>query len=263
LVQKEGMQLVTHRGLDLWQFEGLADEKAIRHFITSRRVPQSANEFTLSYSSTPNRDLVEQHRKKLAEAIGVTASNLFIPSQVHGTNIAVVNTETVKDDIMETDALITNVQQVAIAVLSADCVPILLFDRRNMVIGAIHAGWRGTVAKIVGKTLNKMNELFGTRGRDLIAAIGPSVCQESYEVGEDVIHAVYTAFGRDHYLLRHLSNGKAKLDLWEANRLQLLSFGVPAEMIEISNFCTVKRNTDFFSARMGDTGRFAAGISLV
>jgi copper oxidase (laccase) domain-containing protein len=108
-----------------------------------------------------------------------------------------------------------------------------------------------------------MHDLFGTQGRDLIAAIGPSVCQESYEVGTEVIQAVHTAFGRDHTLLQYLSNGKARLDLWEANRLQLLSFGVRAEMIEISNFCTVKRNTDFFSARVGDTGRFAAGIALV
>ena len=107
-----------------------------------------------------------------------------------------------------------------------------------------------------------MNQEFGTRGQDLIVGIGPSVCQESYEVGEEVVAEVSKAFGYQNELMIPQANNKAKLDLWQANKIQLLEFGVPASQVEISDLCTVKNNRHFFSARKGDTGRFAAGIML-
>jgi YfiH family protein len=187
---------------------------------------------------------------------------LFFPSQVHKTRIVQVAEDTPVEALMETDALITNKRGIGLAVMSADCVPIILYDRKNQAIGAIHSGWRGTVARILEKTLHEMQRVYGTQGADVIAGIGPSVCQDSYEVGEEVVQAVDHAFGKDQGLMIPQSEGKAKLDLWKANALQLLAFGVPATQIEVSNLCTVNNNNYFFSARRQDAGRFAAGIVL-
>jgi polyphenol oxidase len=99
-------------------------------------------------------------------------SNLVFPSQVHKTRIVNVTRATSKEELMETDALITNQKGICISVMSADCVPILIYDRKNHAAGAVHSGWRGTVARILEKTLNTMKAEFGTRGEDVVAAIG-------------------------------------------------------------------------------------------
>ena len=107
-----------------------------------------------------------------------------------------------------------------------------------------------------------MKATFGTRGEDIYAGIGPSVSQDSYEVGEEVVSAVDRSFGTNHELTIPVGSNKAMLDLWKANKLQLMEFGVQPSRIEISDLCTVKNNNHFFSARKGDAGRFAAGILL-
>lgn len=253
---------ITKSPLQLWQFENLSKLHDINHFVTGRNSLANEAEFTLSFSSSPDKELVRQNRAKLAAAMNVAPEKLFFPSQVHETRIVNVTGQTPKEDLMETDALITNERGICIAVMSADCVPIILFDRKNMAVAAVHSGWRGTVAKILEKTLNRMKEEFGTEGKDIVAGIGPSVSLESYEVGEEVVHAVRKNFKQADVLLKPQSNNKAKLDLWNANKIQLLEFGVPENAIEISDLCTVKNNEDFFSARKGDAGRFAAGIML-
>lgn len=247
-------------GLQLWQFENLGSARGVSHFVSDR---QSLGEsFTLSLSSTPDKEAVIANRLAVANAFGIPEARLIFPSQVHLTRSVVVTEHTVKDDLMGTDALITATPGFCICVMSADCVPVLLFDKRNRVIAAVHAGWRGTVAGIVDKTLARMADEFNTKGGDIVAGIGPSVCHESYEVGEEVINAVRENLSHSDKLLMPQPNGKAKLDLWKANRLQLIDFGVPESQVEISDLCTVKNNQYFFSARKGDAGRFAAGIML-
>lgn len=194
--------------------------------------------------------------------MGLSPECLYFPVQVHKTNIVTVTSSTKKEALLETDALLTAEKGVGIAVMSADCVPVLLYDTKNNIAGAVHSGWRGTVAKIVEKTLHEMQRAFGTRGEHIVAGIGPSVSQDVYEVGEEVIQEVIQAFGKENGLLIHQPNNKARLDLWKANRKQLLEFGVPEKSIELANLCTVQNNQHFFSARKGDTGRFAAGIML-
>ena len=259
------MKKVKLGPLDLWQFEKLAEEASIRHFVTDRKAKGEEHEFTLSYSSNPDRSVIQTNRNLLANAMGIAPERLYFPSQVHTTRIVRVTSNTAKEELMNTDALITNEKGVCIAVMSADCVPILLYDKKNGAVGAIHSGWRGTVARILTKTLQEMQTAFGSRGEDLIACIGPSVCQESYEVGEEVVQAFRDEFGNKSGLLvpqPHNPN-KAKLDLWKANKIQLLDFGLAESHIEIADLCTVKNNEHFFSARKGDAGRFAAGIMLV
>ena len=287
------MEKVNINGLYLWQFESLSRETAVKHFVTDRSsnetptikgsptsmknslgVPdeplktdtfseENRKEFTLSLVSTPDREAVEHNRSQLAAAMGVGVNCLYFPSQVHKTRIVRVCSSTPKEELMETDALVTNEKGICIAVMSADCVPILLYDKKNGAVGAVHSGWRGTVARILEKTLQEMHARFGTKGPDLIACIGPSVCQESYEVGEEVVQEVNSAFGRESGLMIPQAQNKAKLDLWKANKIQLLDFGVAESNIEIADLCTVKNNDSFFSARKGDAGRFAAGIMLV
>ena len=254
------MNRIQSKGLNLWQFENLGRFGDIQHFVTDRNTAKE--EFTLSLSSLPDREEVIENRRQLAEAIDVSPSHLFFPSQVHETRIVEVTSRTTTAELQHTDGLVCSVRGVCIAVMSADCVPILLFDSRNNAVAAVHSGWRGTVAKILKKTLDHMRSRFGTRGEDIVAGIGPSVSQDSYEVGGEVIAEVKRAFGDEGELLLEQPENKAKLDLWKANRLQLLEFGVPESHIEISDLCTVKQNHHFFSARKGDSGRFAAGIML-
>lgn len=257
------MKRTPINGLSLWQFENLEKEDAIRHFVTDRNSHADAPEFTLSLSSSPDRKMIEQNRALVAASMGTHPTHLFFPSQVHETRIVHVTANTSREELAGTDALVTSERGVCIAVMSADCVTILLYDRRNKVVGAVHSGWRGTVAKILEKTLVEMKTTFGTKGEDVTAGIGPSVCQESYEVGGEVVAAVDKAFGGDSGLMIPQPPDKARLDLWKANKLQLLEFGVRDSDIEIAGLCTVKNNEHFFSARKGDAGRFAAGIMLV
>lgn len=247
--------------LELWQFDNLSGISSIRHFVSDRD-SDGEGEFTLSLSSHPDKNFVRQNRSKVAAALGVAPEKLFFPSQIHETRIVNVTAATTVEELAGTDALITNERGIAVAVMSADCVPILLYDHKHHAAAAVHAGWRGTVAHILSKTLTAMQETWGTTGSHLVAAIGPSVCVQSYEVGEEVVQAVRAAFPRADQLLEPRHNGKAMLNLWEANRMQLLDFGVPAEQIEVSDLCTVIHNQYFFSARKGDSGRFAAGIFL-
>jgi polyphenol oxidase len=254
------MEKIIVNHLPLWQFTNLRQERNINHFVTTRRGIEG-NDFTLSYSSTDDKEVVKKNRSALALAMGVMENRLYFPSQVHRTRIVEVDVHTRKDDLLETDALVTAHAGFCIAVMSADCVPVLLYDKANRVVAAVHSGWRGTVARIVEKTLYFMENRFGTKGENLIAGIGPSVSQESYEVGEEVIEEVQKSFSGQELMIHHRA-GKAKLDLWKANQIQLQEFGVPSSQIETSDLCTVLNNDEFFSARKGDAGRFAAGIVL-
>jgi YfiH family protein len=195
--------------------------------------------------------------------MNIDNEKLFFPSQVHETRIVHVESTIDRSLLQNTDALITAERGVCIAVMSADCVPIILYDKKNQAVGAVHSGWKGTVAKILTKTLAEMKRVFKTDGKNVIAGMGPSVSVDSYEVGQEVIDAVEKSFGLKNQLLVSQPNGKAKFDLWTANIQQLVEFGVPINSIEVSNLCTIKNNADFFSARKGDTGRFAAGIMLL
>jgi YfiH family protein len=257
------MNRIRIQDLHLWQFENLQREPLIKHFVTDRNTNANGKEFTLSYSSSPDRELIRHNRHLLASALGISDAHLFFPSQVHQTKIVQVTPDTSIKELMETDALITNERGLCIAVMSADCVPVVLYDKKNEAVGAVHSGWKGTVARILGKTLHEMQARFGTKGVDIFAGIGPSVSQESYEVGEEVVHAVNHAFGNESELMIAQANNKAKLDLWKANKLQLQEFGVPDSHIELSDLCSIKNNHHFFSARKGDAGRYAAGIMLL
>lgn len=256
------MKQIELGGLNLWVFDHLTAAQGIRHFVSDRRSGGEAHPFTLSYTSTPDSHTVTSHRARLAAAMQILPADLYFPSQVHGVRIVEVHKGMDRGELHNTDALITRDRGIGIGVMSADCVPILLYDKKNQAIAAVHSGWRGTAARILEKTLHRMQAEYNTQGKYVLAGIGPSVSADAYEVGEEVIEAMEKSFASSAHLFTSRRDGKAKLNLWRANIDQLVDFGVPTEQIEVSQLCTVKHNHLFFSARRGDAGRFGAGIVL-
>ena len=254
--------------LPLWQFDIFSSEPGISHFVSGREGGISTGEkgeLNLSYAVGDNPDNVSQNRKKVAQAMNVENDNLFFPQHSHGKRV--LNVGYKKEQSFEnTDALISNVPGFCLATTAADCVPILIYDPKYKAIGAVHAGWRGTVAQIITCAVESMVKDFGTDPGDLKVGIGPSICPQVYEVGEEVIQEVHKVFKNDAEKLLTTSEnkGKANFNLWEANKLQLVTLGTKEKNIEVAGICTYINNGQFFSARASkNSGRFAAGILLV
>jgi hypothetical protein len=242
-------------------------------FSTTRRGGVSSGTYA-SMNVNPwtgdDPDCVAKNRRLLASRMPDGVRLWVMPRQTHSVHVRVIRPEDVPvgeeregfpvlspDDV---DAVVTRERGVTLCVSTADCIPVLLYDRRTQAIAAIHAGWRGTVGRIIERTIRVMAQEFGTQGSDLTACIGPGISKEAFEVGDEVYEAFRTA-GFD---MPRIAERRAKwhLDLWEANRLQLLSAGVPAERIELAGICTYQHYEEYFSARrMGiHSGRILTGI---
>lgn len=216
---------------------------------------------------------VEQCREELCRELGIDDNHLILPRQTHGDKVIAIDSTFMQlskaqqtDALMGVDAIITDLKQTCIGVSTADCIPVLLHDTKHDVIAAIHAGWRGTVAMIVCKVIDKMKSLYGSCAGDIDAIIGPGISIDAFEVGDEV----YEAFKEAGFLMQKIArryptaDGRTKwhLDLWEANSLLLQECGVERERIEIAGVCTFTRHTEFFSARrLGiNSGRIFSGI---
>jgi YfiH family protein len=166
------------------------------------------------------------------------------------------------EELQDVDAVVTHLKDFCLCVSTADCVPVLIYDKVREVIAAVHAGWRGTVGRILEKTIETMKSHYGSEGKDIVACIGPSISLESFEVGDEV----YDAFAEADFDMKRIAKRYEKwhLDLWEANRLQLLNQGVLPENMEVAGICTYQQHEDFFSARrLGiQSGRILSGIML-
>ncbi|MBI5141010.1 MAG: peptidoglycan editing factor PgeF [Nitrospirae bacterium] len=173
---------------------------------------------------------------------------LYMPVQKHTDTVIEITPTTPMHKTA--DAVITKMRGILIGVVTADCVPLLLFDPVGMTVGAVHAGWRGTAAGILGKTISKMTEQFGTDPDDLTLAVGPSIRGCCYAVGADVLEAVEKAGGGCHkHDIHSVSESGIMLNLAEANRAQALSAGLKAENIWISGECTFCSGDRFHSYR--------------
>lgn len=258
----------TLAGLPLWQFQQLMDEENILHFVSGRHALGDNGErnlFNLSYSVGEDPNHVRQNRDQLAKAMGLPEGNVLFPEQTHGNHVKIVGATTRSEALTATDALVTAVPGICIAVLAADCVPILVYDSEKKAIAAIHSGWRGTVSKILSNTLHFMEQQFSSKMEHLKVCIGPSIGPDVYEVGEEVVQAAHEAFPDFADQVFHPSSqkGKAFFNLWKANKLQALASGVPENQVEITRVCTYSNPDQFFSARRSfHEGRFAAGIML-
>lgn len=197
-----------------------------------------------------------ENRRRFAEALGFPIDQLAWSKQVHGDRIRYAACPGGAEGF---DALITDQPGVVLAVSIADCTPILVLDRKNRAVAAVHAGWRGTVAGIVEKTLQEMSARFGTLGADCLAYVGTCISANAFEVGDEVAAEFADPFKR-----YDATRGRFFVDLKKANAAQVLDFGIPPAQLEISPRCTVEHNTDYFSHRreQGRTGRMLAVIGL-
>lgn len=212
---------------------------------------------------------VAANRESLCRVLDLSISDLVMPHQVHGTEILRIDSDfrllpaSNRQSLLEgKDALITNVPRLCIGVSTADCIPVLLFDPERLAVGAVHAGWRGTVASIVLKTVGQMRLHFGSEAGNLRAVIGPGISLRHFEVGDEV----YTAFREAGFEMSRLAQRYEKwhIDLWECNRQQLLMAGVAEENIMVLGSCTYADNEKWFSARRQGvhSGRIFSGIFL-
>ena len=208
-------------------------------------------------------------RLTLAMQLGVDLDDLVMPRQTHSCRVAVIDERFRSMDIDQqeaalegVDALVTKLTGVVVGVNTADCVPIVLADAQAGVIAAVHAGWRGTVGRIAATAVEEMCRQ-GSRVDRIQASMGPSICQECFEVGDEVVAAFKQArFDLDAIVKRNAATGKAHIDLRAANRAVLVAAGVPAGQIAMSTHCSRCEQERFFSARrLGiNSGRTFTGI---
>ena len=210
-----------------------------------------------------------RNRQLLCQMLGIDEKHLLMPHQIHKTEIKVVDNEFFNRNLTGRtlsldgfDALMTDLPEVCIGVSTADCIPVLLYDASHHAVCAIHAGWRGTVARIVEKAVAKMTEVYDTAPINIKAQIGPGISLDSFEVGDEV----YDEFRFAGFNMSAISqrNDKWHIDLHECNRLQLVHAGVDASSISMSGICTFKSPDRYFSARrLGvNSGRIFTAIMI-
>lgn len=248
------MIVFEHRGhLTLGRFPVFDEWPDVVAVVSTRhggisRPPYDGLNLGLSTADDPLH--VAQNRQRFFDALGISGDHVVRPHQVHGTEVRYVRTGGFCGDA---DSAFTDQRGIFVSVSVADCVPILLFDPETGACAAIHAGWRGTAAGVAKATVEEMCRTLSVRPGGIIAAIGPSIGPEAYEVGDDVAEQ----FDRD-FVRR--TGKKPTLDLWSANRAQLESAGV--KRIVVAGECTASHSTRYFSHRAsgGQTGRMLAVI---
>lgn len=218
----------------------------------SLRVEGKPNYFSMRHTSEPAES---GNRTEFFESIGFDPSSVARGEQVHGDEIRTIKHP---GNYPATDALVTGKRNLLLAVSVADCVPILLVDTRTQTVAAVHAGWRGTAKRIVGKTIEYMKGAVHSDPKNIFAFIGPSAGACCYEVGDEVV----VNFSKEYYVDSQ-DAGKYKLDLKRINFAQLVEKGVPANNIEVSEACTIC-DEDFHSYRRdgATSGRMLAVIGM-
>ena len=258
----------------LFYYEKLEQTGMVKHGFTTRAGGVSEGIFSslnLSFTRGDREEAVRENYRRLAKALQVDDGSFVSSDQTHTTNVLRVGKEDIchgsfsERKYTDIDGLITNESGVTLITFYADCVPLYFVDPVHHAIGLSHSGWRGTVGRMGKVTIDKMQQEFGTKPSEIICAIGPSICQDCYEVSEDVAEAFCTEFaGRKNEILIDKGNGKYQLDLWRANEIVLEEAGVLKEHISITNVCTCCNPKLLFSHRAshGKRGNLAAVLAL-
>lgn len=290
----------AENGVTYLTFPGLERTGAVRHLFSTREGGVSEGIYrsmNLSYTRGDEREAVDENFRRIADCLGSSAEDMVCSDQTHTDHVRVVSAEdrgkgvVRPKDYRDVDGLITQERGIVLCTFFADCVPLFFVDPVRGAIGLSHSGWRGTVQKVGKKTVEQMKIAFGTDPKDVHAAIGPSICQDCYEVSEDVIEEFRKAFpgieekdeascseegignGRSRSeackracpLWFPTSPGKYQLNLWEANRLIMLEAGIPAAQIEVTDLCTCCNPEFLFSHRAskGKRGNLGAFMKLL
>ena len=248
------------------------DDLGVRAVVTSRDGGVSSGAYAslnLGLHVGDDPAAVVENRRRAARSVDLDLEDLVFCNQAHGCEVVTVDlghrgrgASQLEDAIDGVDALVTADRGIGLVVMVADCVPIILADAEAGVIAAVHSGWRGTVAKVAAAAVERMVSMGSRRGR-LVAALGPAIPPENYEVGEDVEAAARDAFGeRAADLVLPRNNGRWSFDLWTSNRQVLAEAGLRDDQILAAQYPTGD-DTPFFSDRATrPCGRFAAIVRM-
>jgi len=269
------------------QFPKLSQMKQVKHLFSTRFGGVSEGylgsmNFSFSRGDEPERVL--ENFRRIGEILGCEPDCFVATQQTHTTNIRVVTEEDAgkgvvrEQDYSDVDGLITNVKGLVLAGFYADCVPLYFVDPVKSVIGVAHSGWRGTAAGMGACMVRAMQQEYGCNPEDIFAAIGPSICQQCYEISEEVMLEFTQGFWASEDVKKLLQegdkergmilpgreSGKYQLDLWKANEIILRSVGIKPEKLEVTDICTCCNPEYLFSHRAskGLRGNLAAFITL-
>lgn len=252
-------------------------EKGIKHMFSTRLGGVSEGIYaTMNVSHTRGDDpeKVMENYRRIGMVFGKEPKDFVCSHQTHTTNVKCVTREDMgkgvikAKDYTDVDGLITNEPGIILTTFYADCVPLFFYDPVKNVIGLSHSGWRGTVASMGLVTVQEMTRQYGCSPKDILAGIGPSICQDCYEVSEDVAVAFKERFQDktvQNKLLVNKGNGKYQLDLWACNKEILLEAGLREEHIQITDICTSCNPDYLFSHRKtnGQRGNLGGFMMLI
>ena len=266
---------INGQRVPLLYFPFLEENGLVKHCFTTREGGVSQEIFrslNLSFTRGDRDEDVMENYKILASAMGVELDRFVFADQTHTTNVRVVTeTDAGKGlmkpmDYQDVDGLITNVPGLVLSTFFADCTPLYFVDPVHKAIGMSHSGWRGTVGRMGKVTLDAMAEAYGTKPEDVLCAIGPSICQDCYEVSEDVIKKFRENYDENLWpeIFYQKENGKYQLNLWKANESVFLESGILPEHIAVTNVCTHCNPDILFSHRTtgNERGTLSAFLAL-
>ncbi|MDH4226308.1 MAG: peptidoglycan editing factor PgeF [Deltaproteobacteria bacterium] len=242
----------------------LSNEKGVIHAFTGRKGGVSKAPYTslnLAFHVNDSSTDVEKNRGLVKKAFSL--EKIFTLEQVHGDEVYMLKAAALPSHAPTADAVITDIRNTSIGILTADCLPVIFYDKKTASIGACHAGWRGTQKSISSKTVAAMEQAFGAKPENIIASLGPYIGPCCYVVGFDVYDAFADRSNRDEFFGKAHGSSRS-LDIALATKLELALHGLREENISVSASCTSCRNNDFFSYRKDKavTGRQLAFISL-
>lgn len=250
---------IEDKSVPLLYFPILENTGIVEHCFTTREGGVSEGIFdslNLSFTRGDDESAVMENYDRLAAVLDTRKEQFVCTDQTHTTNVIRVGKEdcgygvTRQKPYTDVDGLVTDEPGVVLSTFFADCVPLYFVDTVNRAIGLSHSGWRGTVGRMGQRTLEKMATEFGTNPKDIVAAVGPSICQDCYEVSEDVAEEFIKEFsGHADEILINKGNGKYQLDLWKTNEIVLIEAGVKKENIAVTNICTCCNPDLLFSHR--------------
>jgi len=270
---EQAMFLRNEKDISYYVFENL-DVADINHLFTTRHGGVSEGIYSSMNLSPLGGDSLEavMQNYQLIAGLGFPVESMVLSQQSHGCGIRQVTAAdrgkgmVHKRDYSNIDGLITDVPEVTLATFYADCVPLYFYDPVQQAIGLSHAGWRGTLGQIGAKTVQAMTDSYDSNPADILAGIGPSICKDCFEVGNEVAQEFLQSldFAIDFIVPCTEKLDKSYIDLQGINRQSLMYAGVPAENIELPGICTKERTDMFYSHRaMGPKrGTLAAFMCL-
>lgn len=269
-----GMKVSWMKEMEYLTFPIFEETGTVTHLVSTRLGGVSTGDcasLNFSYVRDTDKAAVDENFRRMAEVFDAEMDAFVCSDQTHTTNVRLVTEKdrgkgvTRQRDYSDVDGLVTDVPGLILSTFYADCVPLLFFDPIHRAIGCSHSGWRGTAGEMGRVTVEAMGKYFGSRPEDILAAVGPSICRDCYEVGEEVAEEFENLFsGEAGEVLTAKGNGKYLLDLWKANEKVLLSAGIRREHLAVTDICTCCNSEYLFSHRAsrGKRGNIGAFIML-